>query len=41
MSVDLGLFWGEEFEFDEIFMIGSSTGRVLGLGRPKIANFQV
>ncbi len=38
MGVDLGKIWGEEFEFDESFMIGSST---LGIGRQEIVNFQV
>jgi hypothetical protein len=26
IGVDLGKFWGEEFEFDESFLIGPSTG---------------
>jgi hypothetical protein len=41
MGVDLGQFWGEEFESDEIFKIRSRTGLVLGPRRSEINYFKI
>ncbi len=41
MGVDLGYFWGEEFESDKIFMIQPKLYRYLTQGVPKINDFKI